>query len=306
MSSSVNDFLIPMLHFFVSAAALTAFWLATAAGLAQLVRLSSPSARVFVFTVPLLAAFGARIRLFPDIALEIVGTTLAIALLLLAADVRHYRRFTASLAPELRLSGVLQKIVNELSPSFGIRTPPRAYESAAVGTGPCVIGLSGSILIVPRPVMAQMDAEELRALVAHELAHVGRRDGIWKWLLLFLRRLAFLNPVAFWTHRHISLEIERACDRRAVQVTARPGVFARTLVKVDEIMAHMPQPASSYGMVNVPRADTQLARRIGSIAAYCGDTDRARLPNLLKTLFIFGIFSALCLEPGEVILALTR
>ena len=304
MPPDANPTVLLTIHFFVSAAVLTAVWYGAAALLTRLVGLDSPAARVMVFSVPLLAAFGARIRLSPDAAWEIVGTSLAVAGALFAADVYRYRRFIRTLAQDLHPAPSLQTIVDALAPHFGLRTPPRAYESKAVGGGPCVVGLRRPVLVVPRPVALRMDADELRALVAHELAHVRRRDGLWKWPLQLLRRLAFLNPVAWAVHRRIGLEIERACDQHAVCVTGQPGVLARTLLKVSDIIAHPAEPAGRWDMANVPRAGTQLAQRIGAIAGYCEQSQPQRWRNVTKTAVVFGVFATLCLQPGRVLLAI--
>ena len=292
-------------HFFLSAMVLAAVWYGAAALLTRLVGLHSPAARVLVFSVPLIAAFGARIRLSPDAVWEIVGVSLVVAGTLFSADVFRYRRFIRTLAQDLHPAPALQAVVDALAPHFGLRTPPRAYESNTVGGGPCVVGLWRPVVVVPRPVAACMDADELRALVAHELAHVRRRDGLWKWTLQFLRRLAFLNPVAWAVHRRIGLEVERACDLHAVYVTGQPGVLARTLVKVSDIVSRPAEPAGRWDMANVPRAGSQLAHRIGAIAGYCEQSRPQGWRNFVKTTVVFGAFAMLCLQPGRVLLAIT-
>lgn len=175
-------------HFFLSAILLAGVWFALAAGLAKLLRLESPLARMVIFIVPVVAAFGARIRLSGDATFEVIAVCLSVALVWLLADLYRYWRFTAAIMPNLTRSLALQAVVDELAPRFGIGLPPEAYELSGAGAGPCVIGLRRPRLIMPRGICTLMDPDEMRALVAHELAHVARRDAGLKWLWLFLRR----------------------------------------------------------------------------------------------------------------------
>ena len=299
-----NETLLLTAHFFLSAVVLAGVWFALAAGLAKLLRLESPVARMSIFVVPVVAAFGARIRLSADATFEIVAVCLSVALLWFLADLYQYRRFVAAVLPNLQRSPALQTIVDELAPRFGIRRPPEAYELSGAGAGPCVIGLRRPRLIMPRGICTLMDPDELRALVAHELAHVARRDAGLKWLWLFLRRLAFLNPIAAWAHRRIGLETERACDLLAMQATGKPGTLARTLVKMEEHLAQSPPLAPPFAMANVPRADSHLAARIESIATESEGLHDSKWSTGLKLLAIFSVFSALCLRPGTALLAL--
>ena len=304
MAAIPYETLVLTAHFFLSAILLAGVWFVLAAGLAKLLRLESPVARMLIFIVPVVAAFGARVRLSADATFEIIGVCVSVALAWFLADLYRYRRFTAAIMPNLRRSPALQAVVDELAPRFGLARPPAAYELSGAGAGPCVIGLRRPRLIMPRGICALMDADEMCALVAHELAHVARRDAGWKWLWLFLRRLAFLNPIAAWAHRRIGLETERACDLLAVQVTGKPGTLARTLVKMEERLAQSPPLAPLFAMANVPRADSHLAVRIASIASGTEGLHDSKWMTGLKLLAIFSVFSALCLRPGALLLTL--
>ena len=299
-----NEALLLAAHFFLSAVVLAGVWFALAAGLAKLLRLESPVARMAIFIVPVVAAFGARVRLSADATFEVIAVCLSVALVWFLADLYHYRRFTAAIMPNLKRSPALQAVVDELAPRFGILRPPAAYELSSADAGPCVIGLRRPRLIMPRGICTLMNADEMRALVAHELAHVARRDAGLKWLWLFLRRLAFLNPIAAWAHRRIGLETERACDLLAMQVTGKPGTLARTLVKMEEHLAQSPPLVPLFAMANVPRADSHLAVRIKSIASESEGSHDSTWMTGLKVLAIFSIFSVLCLRPGSALLAL--
>lgn len=304
MFSVSTDTLVALGHFFVSATLLAALWFLLAEGLARLVRLRSPSARILLFVVPVLAAFGSRVRLSGDATIMIIAVCLSVAITLFLFDVLRYHRFVVAQAPDLQPSAHLQKIVDALAVDFRMKVPPAAYELATAGAGPYIIGLWRPALIMPSAILKVLDHEETRALIAHELAHVHRRDALGKWVLLFLRRLAFLNPAAYWAHRRIGLETERACDLLAMGVTGMPGTLARALVKVEEYLAHSTSQSPVSALATIPRADSHLSQRVRSIADYGTRVEDVTWLSIFKLLGIFAVFSAVCLRPGGILLAL--
>jgi beta-lactamase regulating signal transducer with metallopeptidase domain len=69
--------------------------------------------------------------------------------------------------------------------------------------------------------------------VAHELAHIKRRDLVWGWIPEVARMVYFFHPVAHWTAARIRLERELACDQVAMHQSGRgPAEYAQTLVRV--------------------------------------------------------------------------
>ena len=90
-------------------------------------------------------------------------------------------------------------------------------------------GLRRPKLIVSKGALSALSADELQMAVAHEHAHTF----FWtETHALFLVRLVqCYNPVALWAFREYCLEVEVACDARAV--TGRePQALARVLLKI--------------------------------------------------------------------------
>jgi beta-lactamase regulating signal transducer with metallopeptidase domain/uncharacterized protein YoxC len=90
----------------------------------------------------------------------------------------------------------------------------------------------------PRVVLCRADLEnlsppELRALLAHELAHVRRRD-LWTGLLPNLTRLLFFfHPLVWLACREYDLSREAACDADALQASGMPpAAYGRLLLKL--------------------------------------------------------------------------
>ena len=98
--------------------------------------------------------------------------------------------------------------------------------------GAYVVGTRRPLLIVDRQLVARLDNEELEGVLAHELAHVRRRDTPVSQLLGIVRDLMFFVPGGGWAVQQLHRERELAADQLAVRMTRRPGALASGLLKV--------------------------------------------------------------------------
>jgi Zn-dependent protease with chaperone function len=98
--------------------------------------------------------------------------------------------------------------------------------------GAYVVGTRRPQLVVGRELLEVLDDEELEGVLAHELAHVRRRDTPMATLLGVVRDLMFFVPGGGWAVRQLHRERELAADQLAVSVTRRPGALASGLLKV--------------------------------------------------------------------------
>ena len=92
-------------------------------------------------------------------------------------------------------------------------------------------GLWRVSIAVSAPLVALLDEEELKAVLAHENAHYIHCDNLRSWLLLALGTLMFYNPVAMVALQRISLDLELACDDVAATREGRPLALASALIK---------------------------------------------------------------------------
>jgi Zn-dependent protease with chaperone function len=82
----------------------------------------------------------------------------------------------------------------------------------------CLLFCAGAVrpvLVVSRGALDLLDGEELRAALAHELAHVRRRDPALSWLLMGVRGVLFFNPVVQVVARALARGAEWSADERA-------------------------------------------------------------------------------------------
>ncbi len=93
-------------------------------------------------------------------------------------------------------------------------------------------GVQRPSLVVSRGALEALDAEELEAAVAHELAHLARRDVLTSWLLFAARVLQPFNPMVHVVARALARDLERRADLHAAGVTGHPLALASGLIKV--------------------------------------------------------------------------
>lgn len=110
-----------------------------------------------------------------------------------------------------------------------------------------VYGLSAPSLVVSTGVLDRMPFDELRHIVAHELAHVRRGDTVWKlvWQLASLTHLPGLGRRAFsaW-----SLAAEAVCDRDAAGTVGSRLAIAETLLHFQRLINRFGVTPSAVGV----------------------------------------------------------
>lgn len=96
---------------------------------------------------------------------------------------------------------------------------------------PFVCGVRRPVLVMPADL--ELDDRRLRALLAHECAHVARRDVLWSGIMAAARVLLWCQPLVWWAGRRAARAAELACDADALHTSGvRPAHLAETLVRV--------------------------------------------------------------------------
>jgi len=129
--------------------------------------------------------------------------------------------------------------VERVAARQGLRAPRVALCPEA--PGPFVWSLRRPVLVLPAEEQAPTEA-----VLAHELAHLARRDHWSAWFELGVQALHFWNPLFWLARRRLHQAAELAADQRALQhYPAQRRVYASALV---DALERAPRP------VWVPRA----------------------------------------------------
>jgi len=102
---------------------------------------------------------------------------------------------------------------------------------------PMVIGLLNPIILLPPALIAGLDSEQLRAILAHEMAHIRRWDP---WVNLFqhgVESFLFFHPVVWWLSSRIRAEREICCDDLVVASGCESLTYAGALIRAAEVFS---------------------------------------------------------------------
>ena len=96
--------------------------------------------------------------------------------------------------------------------------------------GPLLHGYIHPLIIIPEA-MVHGELEPFQLALAHELAHIRRRDILWGWLPALVELLFFFHPLVYPARRECRLAQEIACDALALDGTgASPRDYGAMLV----------------------------------------------------------------------------
>lgn len=81
-------------------------------------------------------------------------------------------------------------------------------------------------------IIGSLTVDQLRSVIAHEMAHIKRNKIPLLTIIYLLRVLMFFNPLILIEFRRITQEEERICDDMAVSITKNPKALSEALEKL--------------------------------------------------------------------------
>jgi beta-lactamase regulating signal transducer with metallopeptidase domain len=121
-------------------------------------------------------------------------------------------------------------LLRELRAAGGPRAEIELRSSADVGS-PLVWGVRRPVILLPDDA-DDWSADRRRAVLAHELAHVARRDGLVNALGCMAAALYWFHPLAWIALHRLRVESERACDDRVLARGISGTDYAADLLEV--------------------------------------------------------------------------
>jgi len=126
---------------------------------------------------------------------------------------------------------------------------------------PGIFGIMRPVLLLPEQIVERLSAEQMRAIVAHEMAHVRRRDNLTFALHMLVESLFWFHPAVWWIGAKLIEERERACDEAVVEAGGEAQVYAEGILNVCKFCVESPLAC----VAGVTGAD--LKKRIARIMA---------------------------------------
>ena len=107
-------------------------------------------------------------------------------------------------------------------------------ESSEVAV-PLTAGVIRPVIVLPQS-WREWPSDTLDAVVAHETAHVRRRDPLIALLARVNRAIFWFHPLAWWLDRQLAVTAEHACDEAAARTVAEPRRYAEILVEMADLV----------------------------------------------------------------------
>jgi Tol biopolymer transport system component len=136
----------------------------------------------------------------------------------------------------------------------GVRRPIALLVTDA-SDRPHVFGVFRPAIVLPTALLVEPDRAGLLAVLAHEIAHVQRKDLLWNWLPTVAHMLFFFCPLVWLANREWQLAQEVACDEMAVLNTrADVAEYGEMLVRMVTPSRRTTGPGiASLGIIETPQ-----------------------------------------------------
>ena len=150
-------------------------------------------------------------------------------------------------------------LIQNLAADLDLQTPVALYVSADLAM-PVTAGIKHPVILLPVEA-ADWDADWMRMVLLHELAHVKRRDCLTQMLANIACAFYWFNPLVWYAAKQLRKERELACDDAVLALGTRASDYAGYLVALAKSFELNRQTAT----VTVGMACSQLENRVRSI-----------------------------------------
>ncbi|WP_276481101.1 M56 family metallopeptidase [Paraflavitalea pollutisoli] len=252
MCSLYGAFVITCLMTFVNGWQLTAVSKATVD--ATLPTAGNPVYQGFQYWVTQLAAFCSRYNHL------IISLWLAVFVFRCWQMIRAVRYMGAIRASQLKSAGeVWNQRLAAMIDQLGIQRAVQLFESGLTRV-PVVMGHLKPVIYVPLGMLSGLPADQVEAILLHELAHVKRSDYLVNLLQTIVDAVFFFNPGLLWVSYLIKEEREHCCDDVVLTQTGNKKQFIEALIGFKEQTLQRPSLSLAF-----PGRKSQLIQRVSRI-----------------------------------------
>ncbi len=193
------------------------------------------------------------------------------------------------------LEAIWQEKIRTLSEQIGVSRSVQLFESAWVHA-PLTMGWLKPAILLPIGFVNHLSFAEVEAVLAHELAHIARRDWIFNLLQAFVESIFYYHPAVWWISQVVRRERENACDDVALAATGNPLAFARALVQVQEMAA--PVPALALALSGKRRRP--LLERVRRILNQAPQQQHQVMEKITATVILLALLALVGLRANSV------
>jgi len=139
----------------------------------------------------------------------------------------------------------ISKSIKKLNKTFDISRTILFKESQLI-YAPMVMGFFKPVILFPIGLVNNLSVKEVEAIIAHEMAHIKRHDYFFNIIQSFVEVAFYYHPAIWYISNTIRNERENCCDDLAIEATGNSMMYAKTLVKLQELKGTQLKPALSF------------------------------------------------------------
>jgi bla regulator protein blaR1 len=158
------------------------------------------------------------------------------------------------------LEGREVKLLRHVETVVGVRKPIELRLSQA-SLEPGIFGIFRPTLLWPARISNLFEDAHLRAILAHEVWHVRRRDNLAALVHMVVEAVFWFHPLVWWLGKQLVEERERSCDEKVLQLGNDPQIYAESILETCKFCMESPLTCMS-GVTGA-----ELKRRIVRIMA---------------------------------------
>ena len=153
--------------------------------------------------------------------------------------------------------GIVEAASRRFSKAAGCRFYLPPIRISARAPAPLSLGFLHPLIVLPKNLAEESDAEQLRAILVHEMAHLVHHHH-WIGLMQWLAGILFWwNPLLHRVNRGIMQLREEICDDHVLQSHADGREFARVLVELAARLTDLPRIPATLAILETGYSDFQ-------------------------------------------------
>ena len=151
-------------------------------------------------------------------------------------------------ATRIMLTGEIALRWSEICRRFGIAAPLPQIAASPQAIGPVTVGLRHGLLLLPPAFLESITPQDLDAVLAHELAHIQRRDFAKNLLYGFISLPVAWHPLLWRTRARVAESRELICDAIAASAVASRKQYAQSLLRLASMLSARPAVAALHAI----------------------------------------------------------
>jgi beta-lactamase regulating signal transducer with metallopeptidase domain len=144
--------------------------------------------------------------------------------------------------------------LRRLEANAGVSRPMQVVRSQS-SLEPGVFGITSPTLVWPSRIDEHLSADQIDAILAHEIMHVRRRDNLAAAAHMAVQAAFWFHPLVWWLGTKLIDERERACDE-AVLGAGREPHNAESILKTCQLLVESPSRACPASPARSSRSES--------------------------------------------------